>query len=155
MIMRERKSAPARSANQIRGASLLEVLIALLIFSLGILGIVGLQASMNTRSTEAKLRADAAMLADELVGRLWIEPPSTRTDFQYRQTATSCPADSNGSAPAKLAAWKAKMETLIPGARARIVVDSTNGEAEITLCWLRPQTNEWSNHVARARIRSN
>jgi len=143
---------PNRCSRQ-RGASLLEVLIALLIFSFGVLGIVGLQANMNIRSTEAKLRADAAMLADEVIGRMWIVQPSQRSEFDYHAD-TTCQAGT-AAAPNRLTAWKTKLDTAIPGAKARVAYDAVNGEVELTLCWLRPQTNEWSNHVVRARINSN
>jgi type IV pilus assembly protein PilV len=43
---------------------LLEALIAILIFSFGILGLVGLQANAINLSTDAKYRADAALLAN-------------------------------------------------------------------------------------------
>ncbi len=143
------------SPSTIRGASLLEALIALLIFSFGVLGIVGLQASMNIRSTEAKMRADAAALTDEVIGRMWITQPSDRVTFRYRHELATCVTDGAGTLPSRLSAWKTKLDATIPGARARIVYEDTNGEVELTICWLRPQTNEWSNHVARARINSN
>ncbi len=53
------------------GSMLIEVLIAILIFSVGILGIVGLQASVVTASTDAKYRSEAALLANELIGQMW------------------------------------------------------------------------------------
>jgi type IV pilus assembly protein PilV len=51
---------------------LIEALIALLIFSVGILGIVGLQASAVNTSADAKYRSEAALLANELIGRMWV-----------------------------------------------------------------------------------
>lgn len=56
--------------NSQSGVMLLEALIAILIFSLGILGIVGLQASAVAASRDAKYRTDAALLANELVGQM-------------------------------------------------------------------------------------
>jgi type IV pilus assembly protein PilV len=50
---------------------LLEALIAILIFSLGVLGVVGMQVSAVSASRDAKYRADAALLANELVGQMW------------------------------------------------------------------------------------
>lgn len=53
------------------GVMLIEALIALLIFSIGILGIVGLQSSAVTASSDAKYRSEAALLANELIGQMW------------------------------------------------------------------------------------
>ena len=56
-----------------RGFVLLEALIALLIFALAVLGLVGLQASMTRATSGAKYRADAAYLASDLVGMMWTD----------------------------------------------------------------------------------
>jgi len=59
------------SARRQSGVMLIEALIAILIFSIGILGIVGLQSSAVKASTDAKYRSEAALLANELIGRMW------------------------------------------------------------------------------------
>ncbi len=56
------------------GFMLLEVLVAILIFAVGILGLVGLQANAVQQSGMAKYRADASLLANELVGQMWAGP---------------------------------------------------------------------------------
>lgn len=51
--------------------SLIEVLVAMLIFSLGLLGMVGLQAQGAKISTESEDRGRAALLANEIVSEMW------------------------------------------------------------------------------------
>jgi type IV pilus assembly protein PilV len=53
------------------GVMLLEALIAILIFSLGILTVVGIQATSVKMAGDAQLRTRAALLADRLVGEMW------------------------------------------------------------------------------------
>ena len=55
------------------GAYLLEALIGILIFSLGVLGIVGLQAASLRTSSDAGLRAEAVFAANQLVGQMWAD----------------------------------------------------------------------------------
>jgi type IV pilus assembly protein PilV len=55
-----------------QGFLLLEVLVAILIFAIGVLSLVGLQAASVRQSGEAKFRADATLLANDLIGRMWI-----------------------------------------------------------------------------------
>jgi type IV pilus assembly protein PilV len=50
---------------------LLEALIAILIFSLGILTVIGIQATSIKMAADAQLRTRAALLADRLVGEMW------------------------------------------------------------------------------------
>jgi type IV pilus assembly protein PilV len=57
-----------------QGVVLLEVLISVLILSLGILALVGLQAAMIKNTTNTKMRADASYFAQQQIGRLWANP---------------------------------------------------------------------------------
>ncbi len=53
-----------------RGYVLLEALIALLIFSLGLLGMISFQAVSFKIMADSRFRTEAAMLADELLARM-------------------------------------------------------------------------------------
>lgn len=55
------------------GSALLEGLLAILIFSIGILGLVGLQGASMRNTTLAKMRVDASLIADERIGRAWVD----------------------------------------------------------------------------------
>jgi type IV pilus assembly protein PilV len=58
------------------GFSMIEILVAILIFAFGVLGMVGLQAASVRYQTDAKYRADASILADEIVARIWVDRPN-------------------------------------------------------------------------------
>ena len=63
-----------------QGIVLLEALIALLIFSMGILAIVGLQGVMIKNTTDSKYRADASYIAQQQLARMWANPPTASID---------------------------------------------------------------------------
>jgi type IV pilus assembly protein PilV len=58
-----------------RGNFMLEALIAILIVALGVLGTVGLYARSLQNVDDAKYRTEAALLANSLVGQMWIDDP--------------------------------------------------------------------------------
>jgi type IV pilus assembly protein PilV len=60
-----------------RGAFLLESLIGILIFSLGVLGIVGLQARAIRFTNDAEYRAEAMYLANSLIAQMWTDDRGT------------------------------------------------------------------------------
>ncbi|WP_371323642.1 hypothetical protein VX159_14770 [Dechloromonas sp. ZY10] len=56
-----------------QGVAILEALIAVLLFSFGILALVGLQASSMRLASDAKLRVDASYLANQKIGEMWAD----------------------------------------------------------------------------------
>lgn len=52
------------------GVMLIEALVGVLIFSIGILALIGLQAVAIREVTEAKFRSDASLIADQVAGQL-------------------------------------------------------------------------------------
>lgn len=90
-----------------RGFMLLEVLVAILIFAVGVLGLVSLQANAVQQSSLTKYRTDATMLANELVGQMLVGDRSFAALTAGYDSATAGP---------NYTAWKAKAETLLPGA---------------------------------------
>lgn len=57
-----------------KGVALLEALIAIFIFSLGILALIGLQAAMVKNTTDAGFRSQANYIAQQEIGKLWADP---------------------------------------------------------------------------------
>lgn len=58
------------------GGFLLEALIGVLIFSFGILGIVGLQAASLRHTGDSEYRAEAIYLANSLISKMWTDDPA-------------------------------------------------------------------------------
>jgi type IV pilus assembly protein PilV len=79
LAMRPPPSSAPRSRNsrthgrRQRGAFLLEALIGILIFSFGVLGIVGLQAQSLRFTNDTQYRAEAVYLANALISQMWAD----------------------------------------------------------------------------------
>jgi len=87
------------------GAYLLEALIGILIFALGVLGIVGLQAASLRTTTDNSLRAEAVFAATQLVGQMW-------ADVQGSLAANY----SSAGAGATYTSWAAELKSAQGGA---------------------------------------
>ena len=69
-----------RAPNSQRGTTLIEVLIAFLLLSIGLLGVAALHARALQYGVDGQDRTRAAMLANELVSSIWANrsnPPSS------------------------------------------------------------------------------
>jgi type IV pilus assembly protein PilV len=73
------------------GFSMIEVLVSIVIFAFGVLGMVGLQAASIRYQSDAKFRADASVLAEEVVARIWIDRPNLAGHLTAGTTISSLP----------------------------------------------------------------
>ena len=85
------------------GSALLEALVAILIFSFGVLGLIGILAGSIRATNDARYRAEAANLAQGLIGDMW-STAAADLDAQF------------GSGGPKLAAWRSQVASLLPSA---------------------------------------
>ena len=74
-----------------RGVALIESLIALLIFSMGILAIVGLQGYMVKATTEGRSRAEATFLAQNRIAMVWADPSNVAAYTEVRTAIAGRP----------------------------------------------------------------
>jgi len=66
-----KRHRPRRRAGAASGFSLIEVMIVLLIFSIGLLGVIAMQARATQVSVSAEDSTRAALLANELASAMW------------------------------------------------------------------------------------
>jgi len=126
---------------------LIEALIAVLIFSFGILGLIALQANAIKLSTDARYRTDAALLANQLIARLSVAAASDAASYAHRASGdTPCAPSGTESAAAPVTAWLSEVENTLPGAaktKQQVKVDMANNVVVVTLCW---EPNNGSQH---------
>jgi len=123
-----------------RGVVMIEVLIALLIFMFGVLGLVGLQASVTRAQTDSKFRADASYLASELQGRLWSDLPHL-SSYNGSSCATTL----------LCAEWQSKVSASLPQGTGSVTVNATTGDATITITWTGPD-NQTHSYVTNTTV---
>lgn len=75
--------------NRQSGVVILEALIAIFIFSIGILGLVGTLSASVTNASEAQYRTEAAFLAETLIAELRVANPATRASDYGSPSGTS------------------------------------------------------------------
>jgi type IV pilus assembly protein PilV len=135
-----------REAGNQSGSMLLESFIAILIFSMGILAIVGMQASAIKNSTDARYRSEASQLANELLGQMWVsdraDPPGAPASAQPQlQLQTNFQGGVGGADGTAYTAWLANVRNILPGTVAnppQVTVNALTGAVTVTVFWKAP-----------------
>ncbi|MGH8191529.1 MAG: type IV pilus modification protein PilV [Rhodanobacteraceae bacterium] len=122
-----------RAQSRQHGFSMLEVLIAVLVFSLGMLGIAGLLIFALQSNHVAYLRTQVTFLAHNMADRMGANPAGlwgngTTSDYNVAAidpAGTPVPTCAGGCDPAALAtrdiaAWSQQLHTFLPAAKATI-----------------------------------
>jgi type IV pilus assembly protein PilV len=102
-----------KSAQQ--GVVLLEALVAILIFSMGVLALVGLQAAMIKNTSDSKYRSEASFIAQQRIGMIWSDPDNALT---YLEAGTD-------------------ISTVLPSG-TRTVTQPAAGQFVVTVTWQQP-----------------
>lgn len=68
------RQTPSSSLPAQHGVVLIEAMVAILLFSVGVLAIAGLQASMLQSASDTKYRTEASYLAQQVIGHMWVAP---------------------------------------------------------------------------------
>jgi type IV pilus assembly protein PilV len=110
------RSAPKSTQE---GVLLIEAMIAILIFSIGILAIVGLQATMVKNTADSKFRSDASYIAQARIGAMWTDPANLTS---YVETNTD-------------------ISTQLPGGKRTVAALATAGQYQVTVTWIQPGPN--------------
>jgi type IV pilus assembly protein PilV len=140
---RQRHCDRAGPGTRTRGFTLLEVLVALIVLSIGLLGLSGLQTTGLRGNHSALLRSEATMLANDILDRM----RANRTEALKETggyniafgdpTPTGTPCSANclpaQVANADLFQWRSYVERL-PGGQGQ--VDVTSGVATISIQWV-------------------
>ncbi|WP_431121707.1 type IV pilus modification PilV family protein [Variovorax paradoxus] len=122
------------------GIALIEVLVSLLLFSFGILGLAGMLTRAITVSIDAEDRNRAALLANEIASTMWLKN-SVSVDTTAWQTRVS-DMDNGGLPNATLTV------TVVSGAASSA---GTANAADIVIAW-RAVTREAAASNAASRL---
>lgn len=122
-----------RIAKSQAGVMLIEALLGILIFSIGILALIGMQATAIRNTADARYRSEASFLATEVIGRMWIDIANIG-NFDNDYAAAFAARDD----------WATKVSVTLPGVdlagatRPTIDVDGVTGEVTVTVLWQQP-----------------
>jgi type IV pilus assembly protein PilV len=127
-----------------QGSTLLEALIALLILSFAVLGLIGLQANLIRLSSQAQYRLQASLLGKNIVGMMATDRTNLYCYSLDSDTAQACPTP---AVQEKVQAWRGEVMATLPNAlepKIDIAVDRT---ATVTLAWKAPRDPATRNLV--------
>jgi type IV pilus assembly protein PilV len=153
-----------------RGMTLIESLVALLIFSIGILGLVAMYARAASAAGDSQYRVEAASYADRLMQTIASQVPRTSNGvanadllaFAHNESGENCAFGGTPSANAAMTAWLDSLRNSaarLPGATnpafQQVLVGRTADDfnrVTVTLCWTAPADGATHRHQLIAHI---
>ncbi|MES2369191.1 MAG: type IV pilus modification protein PilV [Pseudomonadota bacterium] len=121
------------------GFTLLEILVAMLVMAIGLLGLAGLMTSSMRDNLSASHRTQATWMAYDILDRMRANR-SSAISGDYVTTmgsAASCSAAApTGTVPVQdVAAWKSQLACVLPAGNGSIAVDPNTRAATILIQW--------------------
>ena len=142
------------------GVILLEALISIVIFSLAILGLIGLQAAAVKNTEDARQRAAAAFYANQILGYMWTDARAKLPDYAHNASGSQCGGFSGSpSFNPNVTSWIAAIDGKLNGLTSstasslqQIKVDTATNVVAVTLCWKNPQESAYHFFTTAAQI---
>ena len=137
----------ARLLRAQRGIILIDAMVAVVIFSIGVLGMVALQAAAIKLSSDTKYRSDAAMAAERIIAQMWAsDPAALAADFKSPEGAA-------------YKTWKDTVTRLtpqsgLPGASGKppTIEVSADNVVTVTVYWRAPGDAGYHNYVSTTYV---
>jgi type IV pilus assembly protein PilV len=148
------------------GFFLIEAMVAILIFALGILGLVAMGGTAVSSQSDAQYRTDASSLADAIASQIALGINRTGPDpatvaankaaslaaFAHNTGGGNCAFAGAPTANPAVLALANRAAAILPGgnpAYQQIIVDGAGSfyRVEITLCWKTPSDNVPRRHT--------
>ena len=149
------------------GFFLIEALVAILIFALGVLGMLAMGGAAVGAQSDARYRSDAAALADALASDIVLNVDrstlalfqASLNSYQHRPAGADCAFTGPATANVRAVAWLAQVSTVGPGlpglpgaagANQQILVDTSAAgfnRVQITICWQAPSDAAMRRHT--------
>jgi type IV pilus assembly protein PilV len=135
---------------------LIETLIALMIFAMGILAVIGMQARSIGETMDARYRVDASFLANQILSQMWADRANLAG-----YACNPCKSASGGNTVTQ--AWVSQIQSTtsqsayLPGVtdtanQPSINVNTSNNQVTVTLQWKSPQGGGVHNYTTMAQI---
>lgn len=120
------------------GVILLEALLAILVFSVGVLTMVAFQAIAIKNNMQSKYRTDASFVANQIIGEMWVADPTQLSTLAgtYNDTSTT---------------WGTRITKTLPSGSGNVAVASDI--VTVTVSWQAP--GEVSSHNIAQTVRIN
>lgn len=143
-----------------RGVMLLEALISIAIFSIAVLGLIGLQSAAIRNAGEARQRAVAAFYANQIIGQMWSDLANLASYQHYSggdaPMTSKCEFSGNASEYAEVVTWVKALGQDLSGAAAKGMQQISIGAGNVvrvTLCWQNPGESvyHWFTTVAQIK----
>ncbi|WP_428624784.1 type IV pilus modification protein PilV [Sedimenticola sp.] len=116
-----------------RGFSMLEVLISVVVLSIGLLGIAGLQLQSLKGADSANYRSLATILTYDIVDKMHANRSLALGGSYSIAMAASAPSTPTSIQDIDIANWKTDLETYLPSGDGSVAV--SNGVATVTVQW--------------------
>jgi type IV pilus assembly protein PilV len=127
-----------------RGIALIEVLVAIVLLGIAVLGTIGLQARSYSALADTGMRAEATMAAEKLIGTAANDLPNL----------ASYALGANGTPSATLRPWYDETRLRIPGAAILVVVAAPTatapGTIRVTVGWMRKRGSGSTSDAANS-----
>jgi type IV pilus assembly protein PilV len=117
------------------GFSLLEVLIAIVIMSFGLLGLVGLQMTAMKNNSSAHYRAQATLLAYDIVDRMRANREVALAEGYDLSLSDTTPGTTTTVVDADKAAWLNALAARLPSGDGSIDMTAATSTVIVTVQW--------------------
>ena len=133
------------SLSQQRGFTLLEVMIAVFVLAIGLLGMAHLQITSLKHNQTAEFRTQAALLAADMLDRMRANRDAAHNGNYAISLASDPPESTNSIADADIVDWQNNIATFLPNGDGGIACGAftinTEFICDVTISWTDTQND--------------